>query len=187
MENQTIEKQFNINEIKLIVGLGNVGREYDQTRHNAGFEFLDMFADRNKFTTEDKFKSLLSSRELNGSKIILSKPTTLMNSSGEAVVLLSNYFNIEPENILIVHDDLDLRIGSFKIQFAKGPKIHNGIISIENRMGTNKFWRLRLGVENRDSVSRQQIQGQNYVLSRFKNDELESLRSAFQDITDSWL
>lgn len=181
MENQ-LEKQFDINEIKLMVGLGNLGREYDQTRHNIGFEFIDTLAGSNKFNNEVKFKSLTFTKDVGGKKLILIKPSTFMNSSGEAVVLVSKYYNIEPHEILIVHDDLDLMLGSYKIQFAKGPKLHNGLLSIQNRLGTNKFWRLRIGVENRDSNEKQFLAGHSYVLSKFKTSEMDKLLEIFNEI-----
>lgn len=192
MENQTKlilpstsgNKQFNINDIKLIVGLGNIGNEYNQTRHNVGFDFLDFIGGTLKFNNESKLKSLLLSINLNKKKIILCKPTTMMNLSGESVSLVSKYYNIQPEEILVAHDDLDLRIENYKFQFAKGPKIHKGIISIENKLATNNFWRLRIGIDNRDVTNRKQSQGVDYVLDKFKRDELEMLKKMFLDIND---
>ena len=187
MENETIENFFDINKIRLIVGLGNLGREYDRTRHNIGFEFVETLAGTTKFNDDSKLKSMLFSKDINDRKVLLSKPTTLMNTSGEAVVLISNYFSIQTEEILVVHDDLDLRIGNSKIQFAKGPKVHNGVLSIENRLGSSKFWRLRIGIDNREIATRDLIEPHNYVLSRFKTDELDTISRVIYDIIQSWI
>lgn len=174
--------KFNINEIKLIVGLGNHGKEYDQTRHNAGFMFLDYILNGKKFNLENKFKSLLLESLLNDNAVIFSKPQTFMNSVGESVVLISSYFKIKPQEILIIHDDLDIQLGKYKFAFAKGPKIHNGILSVENRLSTKNFWRLRIGIDNRNLVERESYPGSNYVLSKFKNDEITLLLNTFEVI-----
>lgn len=178
------EQVFDLNKIRLIVGLGNIGREYDQTRHNVGFSFLDFLAGKLRFTEESKLKSLLLSTEVGGIRVLLVKPTTMMNLSGESISLVIKYYGIESSEILVAHDDLDLMIGKYKIQFAKGPKVHNGLTSIENRLGTPDFWRLRIGIENRDMAD--PTPGANYVLSRFKQDERDTIYSVFEEINASW-
>lgn len=179
------DQKFNIEEIKLIVGLGNHGKEYDQTRHNAGFMFLDFILKGQKFRLEQKLKSLIIEANLDNKRVIFSKPQTYMNSVGESVVLTANYFKINPHEILVVHDDLDIHLGSYKLAFGKGPKIHNGILSVENRLSTKKFWRLRIGIDNRSIVERESYSGSNYVLSRFKNDEISSLMNTFEQIVQT--
>lgn len=176
---------FDIKKIKLIVGLGNIGREFEHTRHNVGFIFLELLGGRN-FEEEKKLKSQLLKLNTNSGKLILIKPTTFMNSSGEAVVLTKEYYKLRSEEILVVHDDLDLQVGNYKIQFAIGPKVHNGINSIENRLGSNKFWRLRIGVENRLGEERRYITGQDYVLSNFKNDEINQITDLCENIIKQW-
>lgn len=182
---ENLEIKFDINEIKLIVGLGNHGNEYDQTRHNAGFMFLDYILKGQKFKLESKLKSLLLEATYNDKRLIFSKPQTYMNSVGESVVLISSYFKIKPQEILVVHDDLDIQLGKYKIAFAKGPKIHNGILSVENRLSTKNFWRLRIGIDNRNLVERESYPGSNYVLSKFKNDEITLLFNTFEEIEQS--
>lgn len=184
MENE--ELQFNLSKIRLIIGLGNIGREYDQTRHNVGFDFVDFLGGTLRFGEESKLKSLLLSAEVDGNRTLLAKPTTMMNMSGESVSLILKYYNIENDELLVVHDDLDLMLGKYKIQFAKGPKVHNGITSIENRLGTNKFWRLRIGIDNRDASTRDSVPGANYVLARFKQDEQETIDKVFEDVNENW-
>jgi PTH1 family peptidyl-tRNA hydrolase len=184
IDNKELE-QFDISKIKLIVGLGNVGREYDQTRHNIGFEFLDFFAKSSRFQLESKLKAYLHSILVDNRKVILAKPSTFMNMSGESVNLIAKYYNIKPEEILVVHDDLDLRLGTYKIQFAKGPKVHNGILSVEKRLGTADFWRLRVGVDNREVSIRDYLSGSSYVLSRFAQKEYQIVLDTFQSILES--
>jgi PTH1 family peptidyl-tRNA hydrolase len=180
------QEQFNIQNIKLIIGLGNFGKEYEKTRHNVGFMFVELFlgkcAEASTFGEEKKLRALTATARPNERKIILAKPTTFMNNSGLAVSLLQNYYKFSSSEILIVHDDLDITLGNHKLQFKKGPHIHNGINSIEDTLKTSKFWRLRIGVENRKPEERQYIQGIDYVLGRFSGDERESLNRTFSDI-----
>ena len=176
---------FDIKKIRLIIGLGNTGREYEHTRHNVGFMFLDLLGGRN-FEEEKKLKSQILKINTNSGRLILIKPTTFMNSSGEAVLLTKDYYKIRNDEILVVHDDLDLQVGNHKIQFATGPKVHNGINSVENRLGTNKFWRLRIGVENRLGEERRYITGQDYVLSNFINDEVNQITDLSETIIKKW-
>lgn len=200
----SIQHEFNPQNIKLIVGLGNVGKNYVRTRHNAGFLFLDFIADK-EFNEEAKFKALMS--EARGqmlevgeqtsekgiptsgfrlpTSVLLAKPTTMMNLSGDSVQLISNFYKIKPEEILVAHDDLDIQFGKYKIQFDKGPRIHNGINDIESRLGTTSFWRLRIGIENRESENEYKIAGRDYVLDKFTNDELQVLDAIFMEIKES--
>jgi peptidyl-tRNA hydrolase, PTH1 family len=180
------EIQFKLSKIKLVAGLGNIGREYIGSRHNIGFEFVETLAGSNRFNEEKKLKALLFPVEINHNKIILAKPTTMMNASGETVNLIMNYFKFSPEEILIVHDDLDLSLGNYKIQFDKGPKVHNGILSIENRLGTSKFWRLRIGIDNRTLDEKKFMSGADYVLGRLRNDEIVIIAELVHDIITSF-
>jgi len=173
-------------KVKLIVGLGNIGDEYVKTRHNAGFLFLDQLA-KESFTFEKKFKASVSTLMIDEKKIILAKPHTMMNNSGLAVRLLADYYKLWPKNICIAHDDLDIHLGEFKLQYGKGPKIHNGILSIEKYLSSKSFWRTRIGVDNRSPEARKNIRGHAYVLGMFTNEELDSLknsnRAIIQDIS----
>ena len=149
--------------MKIIVGLGNPGEKYERTRHNLGFliveKFLKDFENVVKTVWEDnkKFKSEISELEWSfGSaqdkhgkrveKVILVKPKTYMNNSGLAVSLISQYFNISAFDIWVVHDDVDLPLGSMKIRFGGGSAGHKGVMSIMSSLGTEKFWRFRLGI-----------------------------------------
>ena len=133
--------------IKLIVGLGNPGYKYTVTRHNAGFWFIDQLARRHQtsFRTETKFKAVVASFEHEGKRVWLVKPTTFMNLSGECVGPFAKYYQIAPENTLVVHDELDLSVGTSRYKWAGGHGGHNGIRDIFNHFGKD-FWRLRVGV-----------------------------------------
>jgi PTH1 family peptidyl-tRNA hydrolase len=166
--NIRVNEDFSIENIRLIVGLGNVGKEYEGTRHNAGFMFLDELA-REKgasFKEDSKFRALISEIKVKNNKIILAKPTTYMNNSGEAVKLICDYYRIEPEEVLIVHDDLDIELASVKVQFAKGPREHNGVASIKRALGTEEFWSIRIGIENRTPKQKLHQPSRDYVLGR---------------------
>lgn len=145
--------------MKLLVGLGNPGTKYFHTRHNAGYLFLDYLSQ--KISLGQTVKTL--------------KPDTYMNQSGQAVAKAMGFFKLSTDDLLVVHDDLDLRLGEFKLQFGKGPKQHNGVESIEQRLGTTQFWRLRLGIDNREAQKR--TPGESYVLQNFSEQELKILQS----------
>jgi PTH1 family peptidyl-tRNA hydrolase len=152
-----------------VVGLGNVGKKYEQTRHNAGF----MFVDRLINSSEDK-------------NIIFLKPDTMMNASGKAVSKLVNFYKIGLNNLYVVHDDLDLKLGEFKLQFGVGPKVHNGVNSVVESLGSDEFWRIRIGVDNRGPENR--IPGEAYVLQNFSGEERkivnEVIEKACRELTN---
>lgn len=174
-----MENEFNLSEIKLIAGLGNIGKNYDKTRHNVGFIFIDQLSDFD-LKEDSKFEAETVAVEINNNKLILAKPTTMMNNSGRSIKKIADYFNIKPNQILIAHDDLDIALGEYKLQFSKGPKIHNGIISIENHLGTSDFWRLRLGVDNRNEEERKHMSGADYVLNKMNKYDLEIIEEVIK-------
>jgi len=152
--------------MKLLVGLGNPGAKYLNTRHNLGFMFLDYLQQQQKL--DKQIKTL--------------KPETYMNRSGIAVAKELRFYKLQPTDLIVVHDDLDLRLGEYKIQFGKGPKLHNGVESVEKILGTKEFWRVRIGVDNRNAENR--IPGESYVLQSFTPEELTLLQtSLFPTIT----
>ena len=134
--------------IKLIVGLGNPGAEYEATRHNAGFWWVDRLAAelRTAFARESKFHGLVCRARQGGDDLWLLKPTTFMNRSGRAVVALALYYKILPDEILVVHDEIDLPPGAVKMKQGGGNAGHNGLKDITAHLTTPDFWRLRLGV-----------------------------------------
>ncbi|MFC2539558.1 aminoacyl-tRNA hydrolase [Neisseria sp. HMSC055H02] len=138
------------NKIKMIVGLGNPGSEYEQTRHNAGFWFIDELAWQYKATLkeEKKFFGLVARISISGSDLWLLKPSTFMNRSGQAVAALAQFYKIKPEEILVVHDELDIPCGRIKFKLGGGNGGHNGLKDIQARLGTPDFYRLRLGIDH---------------------------------------
>lgn len=179
--NQITPTLPDFSKVKLIVGLGNIGDEFIKTRHNAGFLLLDQLATE-PFVVERKFKASVSSVMIGNKKIILAKPNTMMNNSGLAVRLIADYYKLWPKNICIVHDDLDIHLSEFKLQYGKGPKIHNGILSIEKYLSSKSFWRIRIGVDNRSPETRKNIRGHAYVLGMFTNEELDILKNTNKSI-----
>ena len=167
--------------MKLVVGLGNPGEKYQFTRHNAGYLALDALM--KEFESENlEFTSKFDSKHLLHKGIILIKPETYMNSSGEAVSSFSRFYKISPSDIYIIHDDLDLRLGEYKIQQSVGPKVHGGINSIEEKLGTKEFWRVRIGVDNREPENR--ISGEEYVLQNFNEEELFALEKSIHKVVN---
>lgn len=134
--------------IRLIVGLGNIGAEYERTRHNAGFWFVDEVAAkaRTSFASERKFHGNVARLRDASHELWLLKPSTYMNRSGQAVVALALYYKILPTQILVVHDEVDLPPGSIKLKRGGGTAGHNGLKDIQARLSTPDFWRLRVGV-----------------------------------------
>lgn len=177
---------FDFAQIKLIVGLGNVGNKYSQTRHNSGFEFVEYFAAEyvgEAFRTIRSYEAHVLSlpNPLSGIGMHLVKPTTMMNLSGKAVIRLFQEFKLNPAEMLLVHDDLDIKLGDWKLS-PKSPAIHNGVASIEKSIG-KEFWRLRLGVDNREQNSpASRMSGADYVLKKLNNDELAKLHTTFPKI-----
>jgi aminoacyl-tRNA hydrolase len=138
------------NKIKMIVGLGNPGSEYEQTRHNAGFWFIDELAWQYKATLkeEKKFFGSVARISISGSDLWLLKPSTFMNRSGQAVAALAQFYKIKPEEILVIHDELDIPCGRIKFKLGGGNGGHNGLKDIQARLGTPDFYRLRLGIDH---------------------------------------
>ena len=134
--------------IKLIVGLGNPGKEYQGHRHNAGFWFVDSLASvlGSKFNGQSKFLGETSTINFGSKKVHLLKPQTFMNNSGGSIKSYSSYYNIEPEEILVIHDELDLPVGSVKLKLGGGHGGHNGLRDTIKALDTNNFYRLRMGI-----------------------------------------
>ena len=134
--------------IRLIVGLGNPGREYETTRHNAGYWWLDELArlQNLSFKSESKFHGLAARGQLHGHEMLLLKPQTFMNVSGRAVGALAQFYKIAPAEMLVVHDELDLPPGVARLKMGGGHGGHNGLKDIIAHLGSKDFWRLRLGI-----------------------------------------
>jgi PTH1 family peptidyl-tRNA hydrolase len=162
--------------IRLIVGLGNPGPDYAQTRHNVGFWFVDDLAAAygGVFRAEGKFHGELCRLTIGGADVRLLKPTTYMNRSGQSVAAVSRYFDIRPEAILIAHDELDLPVGKVRIKQGGGHAGHNGLRDTIGVLGSPDFWRLRIGINH--PGNRGQVVG--YVLGRPSQEDAVSIRDA---------
>lgn len=158
--------------MKLIVGLGNPGKEYENTRHNAGFKFIDEYAKSKGLTfNQNKFKGLYTTFINNGEKIILLKPQKYMNLSGEVVRDFVNFFKINIEDILIICDDLDTPLGKIKIKYKGSSGGHNGLKNIEQNLNTNEYKRIKIGISNDKNQDRI-----NYVIGKMPKEDLEKLK-----------
>ena len=170
--------------IRLVAGLGNPGREYARTRHNAGFWYADALAAKlgASFNAESKYAGELAK----SGDVRIVKPSTYMNLSGRAVAAVARFFAIAPEEILVVHDELDLKPGEAKMKFGGGHAGHNGLRDIHAQLGTADFWRLRLGIGHpRDSeLTEQQVV--DYVLKPPRAEELSAIESAVARALDAW-
>jgi PTH1 family peptidyl-tRNA hydrolase len=165
--------------IRLVVGLGNPGPQYEATRHNVGFWFADALAARRngQFRVETRFHGLLCRLMLDGDDLRLLKPTTFMNRSGQSLGAVLRYFHIPPEQTLVAHDELDLPAGSVRLKLGGGHAGHNGLRDIINVLGSRDFWRLRIGIDH--PGDRQQVV--NYVLSRPSRDDEGRILDALED------
>ncbi|MGD9152748.1 MAG: aminoacyl-tRNA hydrolase [Gammaproteobacteria bacterium] len=165
--------------IRLIVGLGNPGPEYELTRHNAGAWFVEKIAAETTSTLNfnKKFHGLTCKTKINQHDCHLLIPTTFMNDSGQAVLALANFYKILPQEILVAHDDLDLPIGTVKLKQGGGHGGHNGLRDIISRLGSNDFARLRIGIGHPGSKER--VTG--HVLSKAKKAEKEKIDLAIDD------
>jgi len=168
--------------MKLVVGLGNPGKEYVNTRHNVGFEFVDKLSGGAKFSLESKFESLVYREK----DILFVKPQTFMNESGRAVRKIMDFYKLGTDEVFLVHDDLDLKFGEYKIQKGVGPKVHNGVSSVESSLSDRNFLRVRIGVDNREAFP-YGGSGADYVLSRFGKEELEELDEVLEEAADELL
>jgi len=168
--------------IRLIVGLGNPGREYETTRHNAGYWWVDAIAGRKKarWTKESKFSGFVARVEEGGRDFWMLKPSTYMNESGRSVSAFLRFHKIDPGAMLVVHDELDLPPGTVRLKKGGGTGGHNGLTDIIDALGTRDFWRLRVGIGHpghKDLVA-------DYVLHAAKRDEQAAIDPVFERSLD---
>ncbi len=170
-------------KIKLIVGLGNPGPDYEQTRHNAGFWFVDQLAHQYGGTAklESRFHGQLCRVTAEGHDLRLLKPTTFMNRSGQAVAALANYFKFAPDEILVAHDELDIPCGSCRLKKGGGHGGHNGLRDIISALGTRDFYRLRIGIDHPGDAKKVV----NYVLNRPTKSEMDAIEGSLIDANRS--
>ncbi|MFD1021146.1 aminoacyl-tRNA hydrolase [Thalassobacillus hwangdonensis] len=173
--------------MKCIVGLGNPGKKYEKTRHNVGFMVIDELADANNWNvTQEKFKSLYTVEHVQGEKVLLVKPQTYMNLSGEAIRAFADYYDIDLEDILVIYDDLDLPPGKIRLRQKGGHGGHNGIRNTIDQFGSKDFKRLRVGIgrpQGRMAVV-------DYVLGTFNEEEKPDVEDSIQQAVkacEAWM
>lgn len=172
--------------MKLIAGLGNPGGQYAETRHNVGFLLLDTWAEELKLDFRPKFQGLISETQRFGEKVFLLKPQTFMNLSGHSIREIAQFYKIPSQDILVVHDDMDLPLGRIRLRQSGSAGGHNGIKSTIAEIGTEEFWRLRIGIGRPPA-------GWNpadYVLGSFNKEELSTLEEVLdrgQKVMDLWV
>ena len=166
--------------IRLVVGLGNPGKEYERTRHNAGFWLVERFASASGIALrkDPKFQALVGRHEASGAWLL--EPQSFMNASGRAVQMLAGFFKIKPEEILVVHDELDFPPGVAKMKQGGGIDGHNGLKDISQRIASHDYWRLRIGVGKPPA----EAEGADYVLQRPPAEEKEAIDAAIQKALD---
>lgn len=162
--------------MKLVVGLGNPGKKYEKTRHNIGFRVISAIEKsdwcKNQSSKFDKkFNAEITECEIDNEKYILAKPQTFMNNSGEAVSKIVNFYKIKPEDIIIASDDIDLELGKCRSRLGGSSGGHNGLESIIDQLGTDKFWRARFGVKK--SADDKKQEARDFVLGKLTKKEEE--------------
>lgn len=174
--------------IKLVVGLGNPGPEYERTRHNAGFWLAEDVAHEigGSFASERKFSGELARGVGAMSEVRVIKPQTFMNLSGNCVAAVAKFYDIAPDSILVAHDELDLAAGEIKLKFGGGHAGHNGLRDIQAKLGTGNYWRLRIGIGHpRDSQNAHQPVA-DWVLQRPRREEQEAIEIAIERALAQW-
>jgi PTH1 family peptidyl-tRNA hydrolase len=164
----------------LIAGLGNPGRGYSKTRHNAGFMAIDVLAGRFGFELKIKEAYSLRKGSIEGNDVILMEPLTFMNRSGLAVREVMKKYNVSPENLMVIHDDIDMETGKLKIREKGSSGGHKGIESIIELIGTKEFIRVKIGVGREEGLP-----VENYVLSKFRKDEIPLIKDAVNRASDA--
>ncbi len=169
--------------MKLIIGLGNPGPEYDRTRHNVGFEVVDRLARRfsTSTTAKSKFHSAVLDADIRGEKTLLLRPTTFMNRSGLAVGDAARFYKVDvPSDVLVIVDEVALPCGAIRLRSSGGAGGHNGLRDIEQKLGTNAYARLRIGIDDPGQIPRA-----SYVLGKFRPDQIEALEPALDLAADA--
>ncbi len=181
------KKESSGTRMKLIVGLGYPGREYELTRHNIGFMAIDELAKRwNISLNEQKFKGVFGAGFVNGEKVILLKPLTYMNLSGESIRPLMDYYKIDVEDFVVLYDDLDIPVGKLRLRMKGSAGGHNGVKSTISHLGTQEFQRIRMGIDR----PKNGMKVVDYVLGRFTSEEIPDVNHSIEkaaDACEEWL
>lgn len=179
--------------MRIIIGLGNVGTKYHETRHNLGFwvldEYLKGFSDT-AFKGEEKFFAETATVDIKGEKVLLVKPTTFMNASGKAARAFLDFYKLTPKDLLVIHDDLDLPLDAVRVTSSSGAAGHNGVSDIIEHLGTQDFTRIRIGIGRPEEVLGFCQPGSEYVLGKLTDQELEAQNQKLPEILEAianWL
>jgi len=164
--------------MKLIVGLGNPGKKYEKTRHNIGFMAIDFYATKNNLIFKNKFNGLFAEQTINNEKVIFLKPQTFMNLSGTCVREFVNFYNIELDDILIIYDDYNFDVGTFRIRRDGSAGGHNGIKNIIENLKSENIKRIRIG------ISKNTIPLEDYVLQKMSLEEQKNINNLLPEISD---
>lgn len=168
--------------MKVIIGLGNKGKEYEKTRHNVGFMCIDKIAEKYEINIkEEKLKSEIGTININGEKIILAKPQTYMNLSGEALQAIKSFYKIEDKDILVIYDDIDLEIGKIRYRESGSAGTHNGMRNIISILKSEDIKRIRVGIGKPENSK---IQLADYVLQKFSKEDLEIIEEKYPEILE---
>jgi PTH1 family peptidyl-tRNA hydrolase len=168
----------------IIIGLGNTGEIFKDTRHNVGFEVLDKIKEKNDFpdfTFSKRFHAEISKGTISGKKITLAKPHTFMNLSGDVPRIFMTYYNLEASDFIVIHDDIDILLGQYKISKSKGSAGHKGVQSLINAMKTKNFKRIRIGILPKKGKPKKT---ERFVLKKFTKKEKEIIKEAVKKIVE---
>lgn len=165
--------------MKLIVGLGNPGKEYENTRHNIGFMTVDKIIYEKNLTEKEKFNGKYYEYNVNNEKIVILKPQNYINLSGQVISKFVNYFKIDINDILIIHDDLDLPVGKIKLRMSGGSGGHNGLKDIENCLKTKNYKRIKVGISNNKNIDTK-----DYVLGKFNSEDKKIIDNSINIISN---
>ena len=166
--------------MKLIVGLGNPGKEYENTRHNMGFMAIDKFANKHNVSiTKNKFDGLYEELMINSEKVILLKPQRYINLSGEVIKKYVDFYKIDINDILIISDDLDQELGKYKLKYKGSSGGHNGLKNIELHLKTNEYKRIKIGISNNKNIDTK-----DYVLGTFNQEDRKKIEEIIKVIID---
>ncbi|MEK7600304.1 MAG: aminoacyl-tRNA hydrolase [Patescibacteria group bacterium] len=178
----TMYYSVGLNKTVLLVGLGNIGKEYDLTRHNVGFLCIDEFVDKSDemagWIEKKDLKCLMSSGQFGNTRVIAIKPTTFMNLSGEAVQAVASFFRITPDNIVVIHDELDVDFGQIRLRVGGSSAGHNGIKSVTEHLGEN-YGRIRIGIGPKSPA---RISSEKFVLQKFSDEEQAQLPNLVREV-----
>ncbi|MBR3281379.1 MAG: aminoacyl-tRNA hydrolase [Clostridia bacterium] len=168
--------------MKIIVGLGNPGKEYENTRHNLGYKVADLLSEKLKIKiNKEKMEGQYGNGKVGDEKVILLKPLTYMNLSGNCVSKFLNYYKVSPEDLIVIYDDIDIKVGKIRIKPNGNPGTHNGMKDITNKIGTKDFIRVRVGSGKPEF----EMDLADYVLSNFKKEEMDDINKSIENASDA--